>query len=143
MRAAVYYSNHDVRLEELPTPGIGPGEALVRVAASGICGSDVMEWYRIQKAPLVLGHEMAGQIVTLGEGVGHYRAGDRVIVAHHVPCNTCRYCLSGRHTVCNTLRSTNVEPGGFAEYIRLPSILVDRGVFPLPEEVSFEEATFT
>jgi L-iditol 2-dehydrogenase len=143
VRAAVYYNNHDVRLEEMPTPHIGPGEALLRVEASGICGSDVMEWYRINKAPLVLGHEMAGEIVALGEGVGRYRVGDRVTVAHHVPCNTCHYCLTGRHTVCDTLRSTNVDPGGFAEYIRLSSILVDRGVFPLSEEVSFEEATFT
>ncbi|MEE9202201.1 MAG: alcohol dehydrogenase catalytic domain-containing protein, partial [Dehalococcoidia bacterium] len=120
----------------------GPGEMLVRVEACGICGSDVMEWYRIHKAPLVLGHELAGEVVAVGEGVERYRVGDRVAVAHHVPCNTCHHCLSGHHTVCDTLRSTNVDPGGFAEYIRLPAILVDRGVLLLPDEVSFEEATF-
>ncbi len=138
----MYYNNRDVRLEEMPTPHIGPGELLMRVEASGICGSDVMEWYRLAKAPLVLGHEVAGVVVAVGEGVGRYREGDRISASHHVPCNTCRYCLSGHHTVCDTLRRTNFDPGGFAEYIRLPAINVDRGVYPLPEEVSFEEATF-
>jgi L-iditol 2-dehydrogenase len=138
----MYYSNQDVRLEEMPTPQIGPGELLLRVEASGICGSDVMEWYRIHKVPLVLGHEVAGVVESVGGGVEHYKVGERVTVAHHVPCNTCHYCLSGNHTVCDTLRQTNFDPGGFAEYIRLPAISVDRGVFLLPEEVSFEEATF-
>ncbi|HJX12833.1 MAG TPA: alcohol dehydrogenase catalytic domain-containing protein [Dehalococcoidales bacterium] len=88
MRVAVWYSNRDVRLEERPVPEIGPGELLVRVIASGICGSDVMEWYRLDRAPLVLGHEIAGEVVEVGEGVTRYKAGDRVAVAHHVPCNT-------------------------------------------------------
>ena len=142
MRVAMYYNNHDVRLEEIPTPQIGPGELLVRVEACGICGSDVMEWYRRDRVPLVLGHEIGGQIVAVGEGVERYKEGDRVSAAHHVPCNTCHYCLSGHHTVCDTLRQTNFDPGGFAEYIRLPAINVDRGVFLLPDEVSYEEATF-
>jgi L-iditol 2-dehydrogenase len=143
MRVAMWYNNQDVRLEERHTPKIGPGELLVKVWASGICGSDVMEWYRIAKAPLVLGHEVAGEIVKVGEGVKKYKEGDRVTAAHHVPCHTCHYCLRGHHTVCDTLRQTNFDPGGFAEYLRLPAINVDRGVFLLPDEVSFEEATFT
>ncbi len=143
MRVAMYYSNNDVRVEEMPTPQIGRGELLVRVEASGICGSDVMEWYRIDRAPLVLGHEIAGEVVAVGEGVDRYKEGDRITVAHHVPCTTCHYCLSGHHTVCDTMRQTNFDPGGFAEYVRLPAINVDRGVFLLPEEVSFEDATFT
>lgn len=142
MRVAMWYNNQDVRLEEMPTPQIGPGEILVRVLASGICGSDVMEWYRLDRAPLVLGHEIAGEIVKVGDGVELYKEGERVSAAHHVPCNTCHYCLSGHHTVCDTLRRTNFDPGGFAEYIRLPAINVDRGVFLLPDEVSYEEATF-
>jgi len=142
MRVAMYYSNKDIRLEEMPIPQVGPGELLMRVEASGICGSDVMEWYRIHKVPLVLGHEVAGVVVEAGEGVSRYKAGDRIIAAHHVPCNTCHYCLSGHHTVCDTLRKTNFYPGGFAEYIRLPAINVDRGTFLVPDEVSFEEATF-
>ncbi len=143
MRVAMYYNNRDIRIEEIPTPGIGPGELLVRIEASGICGSDVMEWYRVKRAPLVLGHEIAGEVVEVGEGVGRYKKGDRIVASHHVPCNTCRYCLSGHHTVCDTLRSTNFEPGGFAEYVRLPAINVAHGVYPIPDEVSFEEATFT
>jgi L-iditol 2-dehydrogenase len=142
MRVALWYNNRDVRVEEMPVPEIGPGELLVRVIASGICGSDVMEWYRLDRAPLVLGHEIAGEVVAAGEGVERYRAGDRITVAHHVPCNTCHYCLSGNHTSCDTLRRTNFDPGGFAEYVRLPALNVDRGVFPLPDEVSFEDATF-
>ncbi|UCD54500.1 MAG: zinc-dependent dehydrogenase [Dehalococcoidia bacterium] len=138
----MWYNNQDVRLEEMPAPQIGPGELLVRVLASGICGSDVMEWYRLDRAPLVLGHEIAGDIVKVGDGVERYKEGERVSAAHHVPCNTCHYCLSGHHTVCDTLRQTNFDPGGFAEYIRLPAINVDRGVFLLPDEVSYEEATF-
>jgi L-iditol 2-dehydrogenase len=142
MRVAMYYNNRDVRLEEMPRPKIGSGEILVKVIASGICGSDVMEWYRIRKAPLILGHEIAGEIVEIGEGVGRYKIGDRVFVSHHIPCNTCHYCLMGYHTACETLHTTNYDPGGFAEYIRVPKLNVDRGVFLLPEELSFEDGVF-
>lgn len=142
MRVAMYYNNRDVRLEEIPTPQIGPGELLVKVWASGICGSDVMEWYRIKKAPRVLGHEIVGEIVEVGKGVDQYKVGDRVFVSHHVPCNTCQYCLNGFHTLCDTLRTTNFDPGGFAEFIRVPTINVDRGVFVLPDEISFEDGVF-
>ncbi len=143
MRVAVWYNNRDVRIEERPKPEIGAGEVLVRVVASGICGSDVMEWYRLDRAPLVLGHEIAGEVVEVGKGVKPYKVGDRVTVAHHVPCNTCYYCLNGNPTVCDTLRRTNFDPGGFAEYVRLPAINVDRGVFLIPDDLSYEEATFT
>lgn len=142
MRVAMYYNNRDVRLEEIRKPQIGPGELLVKVLASGICGTDVMEWYRIKKAPLVLGHEITGEIVQVGEGLQRYKVGDRVFVSHHIPCNTCRYCLNGHHTACQTLHTTNYDPGGFAEYIRVPRLNVDRGVFLLPDEVSFEEGAF-
>ena len=142
MRVAMYYNNRDVRLEEVPTPQIGPGELLVKVVTSGICGSDVMEWYRIKKAPRVLGHEIAGEIVEVGKGVDQYKVGDRVFVSHHVPCNTCQYCLNGFHTLCDTLRRTNFDPGGFSEYLRVPRINVDQGVFVLPDEISFEDGVF-
>ncbi len=142
MRVAMYYNNNDVRLEELPRPSIGPGEMLIQVMASGICGSDVMEWYRIKKAPRVLGHEVTGQVVEVGPGVERFQVGDRVVVTHHVPCNTCHYCLNGHHTLCDTLHSTNFDPGGFAEYLRIPAINVDRGAFKLPDEVSYEVGSF-
>ena len=143
MRVAMYYRNQDVRVEEMAVPNIGPGEVLVQVEASGLCGSDVMEWYRIQRAPVVLGHEVAGMVAQVGPGVERYREGDRVVVTHHVPCNACRYCLSGHHTVCDTLRETNFDPGGFSEFLRVPEINVDRGLFPIPAQVSFEDASFT
>ena len=88
MRTAMYYNNRDVRLEEVPTPTIGPGELLVKIMASGICGSDVMEWYRLHKAPLILGHEIAGEVVEVGAGVKGFGLGDRVVATHHVPCFT-------------------------------------------------------
>ena len=142
MRVAMWYNNRDVRVEEMPVPGIGPGELLVQVEASGICGSDVMEWYRVDRAPLVLGHEIGGQVVEVGKGVAGYKEGDRVSAAHHVPCNTCYYCRRGHHTMCDTLRQTNFDPGGFAQYVRVPAINVEQGVFRLPDEMSYEEATF-
>lgn len=142
MRAAVYYTNRDVRLERRPVPAIGPGEILMRMERSGICGSDVMEWYRRDRAPLVLGHEVGGTVAAVGDGVHAYRAGDRITAAHHVPCNACRFCRRGRHTMCHTLHTTNFDPGGFVEYARLSPIHVDRGVFRLPDGVSFDQAVF-
>ncbi len=141
-RAAVYYSNRDVRIEERPVPEIGPAELLVEIHASGICGSDVLEWYRIKKAPIVLGHEVAGRVVRAGEAVTRFAVGDRVAVNHHVPCNTCHYCLAGYHTACETLHTTGFDPGGFCEYVRVPPLQTDRGVYPLAEGVSFEEGSF-
>jgi len=142
MRVVMYYNNKDVRIEEMPIPKIRGGELLVKVMASGICGSDVMEWYRVKKAPLVLGHEITGEIVEVGRGVSDYKIGDRVFVSHHVPCNTCHYCLSGHHTACETFHKTNYDPGGFSEYIRVPQINVERGVYILPDEISYEDGTF-
>ena len=144
MRVAVWYNNKDVRVEERPVPQIGPGEILVRIEASGICGSDVMEWYRKDKVPLVLGHEVAGVIEKIGTEVTDYKVGDRVAVTHHVPCFSCHYCKGGHETVCETLqRGTHFYPGGFAEYVRVPAVNVQYGTFPIPEGVSFEEASFT
>ncbi|MDP3803992.1 MAG: zinc-dependent dehydrogenase [Candidatus Omnitrophota bacterium] len=143
MRVAVYYSNNDIRTEERPKPPIGEGEILVRVDASGICGTDCLEWYREKKVPLVLGHEIAGTIVEAGRAVKGCKAGDRVSASHHVPCGECRFCLDGHETVCDTLRSTNFDPGGFSEFVRIPKINIDKGgVYHLPEGMSFEEATF-
>ena len=142
MRVAVYHSNRDIRIEERPRPAAGAGELLLRVEASGICGSDLMEWYRRPKAPTVLGHEVAGVVEETGEGTAGFAAGDRVVATHHVPCDACRYCNSGSHSVCETLRTTCFDPGGFAELVRLPRVNVERGTFALPDGVSFEEGSF-
>jgi L-iditol 2-dehydrogenase len=139
MIVAKYYNNNDIRLEELPTPKIGPGEILVKVRASGICGTDVMEWYRLPKAPRILGHEIAGEIVESQSG--RYHPGQRVFVSHHVPCNDCKYCRAGNQTACDTLHKGNYDPGGYSEFVRVPKINVDYGVYVLPEQVSYAEGT--
>jgi len=126
----------------MPVPTINDNELLVNVKASGICGSDVMEWYRIKKAPKVLGHEITGDIVEIGKNVKKYKVGDRVFVSHHVPCNTCRFCKNNQQTLCHLLHTTNYYPGGFAKYLRVPEINVDRGVFLIPTEMTYEEGVF-
>jgi L-iditol 2-dehydrogenase len=139
MKTAVYYNNNDIRIEDRPKPEIQEGELLVKVKASGICGTDLMEWYRIKKAPRVLGHEMTGEIVESGSD--KFKIGQRVFVSHHVPCNECKYCLAGNHTACETLHNGNYDPGGFSEFVRVPRINVEHGTYLLPENVSYEEGT--
>jgi len=142
MRVAMYYNNRDVRLQEMPVPQIGAGELLIRTRASGICGSDLMEWYRIKKAPLVLGHEITGEVVEVGVGIQHFKIDDRVFSSHHVPCGKCRYCMAGHQSVCELLRTTHFDPGGFAEYIRVPRINVELGTLRIPDSMTFDEGSF-
>src|SRR3989338_566693 len=139
MKVAVYYNNSDIRIEEMPRPQLDEGEVLVKVKASGICGTDVMEWYRAPKAPRVLGHEMTGEIVESKSK--KYKKGQRVFVSHHVPCNECDYCRAGNHTACETLHKGNYDPGGYSEFNRVPKLNVDFGTYVLPENVSYEEGT--
>ncbi len=141
MKVAVYYSNNDIRIEERPVPSLRKGEILVKMMSSGICGTDVLEWYRKLKGPRILGHEMAGEIVSVAKGLGEFKIGDRVFVSHHVPCYRCRYCLSDRHSACETLHSGNYDPGGFAEFVRIPEQNIKYGTFLLPEGVTYDEAT--
>ena len=142
MQVAVYHNNEDIRIEERARPTVGPGEVLIRVEASGICGSDVMEWYRVPRAPLVLGHEIAGIVEETGEGVERFQPGDRVFATHHVPCGECRRCTDGHPSTCETLRTTHFDPGGFAQFVRVPALQVQRGMLVLPREMSFEEGSF-
>ncbi len=142
MLAAFYYNNHDVRVEEIPMPRAGEEEVLLKVMASGICGSDVIEWYRVPKAPRVLGHEATGVLSQVGSKVKGYKVGDRVFVSHHVPCFECRHCQRGNHTACHTLHTTNYYPGGFAQYVLVPKINVQYGIYKLPDTMTFEEGTF-
>jgi L-iditol 2-dehydrogenase len=142
MRVAMYYNNNDVRIEEMPIPEINDNELLVKVQTCGICGSDAMEWYRLKKAPRVLGHEMAGDVIKAGKNVKKFKVGDRIFVSHHVPCNTCSFCENDQHTICKTLHSTNFFPGGFAEFLKVPEINIDQGVFVLPKEMTYEEGAF-
>ena len=141
MKAAVYYAPDDIRCEELPRPRIGKGELLVRVRSCGLCGTDIGKIVgRTVTPPLVLGHEVAGEVVEVGEGIKNFCLGDRVFVAHHVPCFTCHYCRHGNHSLCKQFRSTNIDPGGFAEYIRVPVPNVEKTTFLLPDNLSYEEA---
>jgi L-iditol 2-dehydrogenase len=141
MKVAKYYSRQDIRVEEAPVPRIGPGEILVQVKACGLCGSDLMEWYTKEKAPAVLGHEPAGVVTEVGEGVTDFKLGDRVFVHHHVPCFTCHDCLRGYYTLCETFKATHLDPGGFAEYVRVPALNVQRDVLKIPPDMSFDQAT--
>jgi L-iditol 2-dehydrogenase len=141
VKAAMYYSRDDIRLVELPVPDVGPGEMLVQVKACGLCGSDLMEWYTREKAPTVLGHEPTGIVAEVGEGVLDFVPGDRVFVHHHVPCFACHHCLRGHYTLCDTFKATHLDPGGFAEFVRVPALNVDRDVLKMPPDMSFIQGT--
>ena len=143
MNVGMYYNNSDVRLEQQPVPIVGEGDVLIKVVASGVCGSDLMEWYRIKRAPLVLGHEVTGDIVEIGKNVLQWKKGDRVFATHHVPCDECIYCLSGHTTACVVLQEkNNFAPGGFAEFLRVTGRSVATGILKLPDSMSYETGTF-
>jgi L-iditol 2-dehydrogenase len=150
MRAVVYHGINDMRIETVSVPSIGPGELLVRIATCGICGTDLKKiHYGSHSAPRIFGHEMAGTVAAVGEGVTSYKAGDRVMTFHHVPCNECYYCRKGTPAQCPLYKQTGVtagfEPsgGGFAEYIRVMSFVVSNGgVVRIPEGIPFEQAAF-
>lgn len=141
MKAAMYYSQNDVRIEDVPIPKISQDEVLVEMKACGICGSDLMEWYLKTRAPLVLGHEPSGVIVEKGGNVESFNIGDRVFVHHHVPCLKCHYCLHGDFTLCPQFHETNISPGGFAEYFKVPAPNLKLDTLKIPRGISFEEAT--
>ena len=141
MKAAIYYSQHDIRIEEVPQPRIGQDEILVNMKACGVCGSDLMDWYLEKRAPLVLGHEPAGVVAKKGKNVNQFDVGDRVFVHHHVACMTCHYCLNGDYTLCKQFHETNITPGGFAEYFRVPAANLRLDTLKIPGKMSFEQAT--
>ena len=142
MKAAVYHSQNDIRVEELPAPKIGDDEILVQMKSCGICGSDLMGWYLERRAPLVLGHEPAGVIAEKGSRVKDFSVGDRVFVHHHVACLKCHYCQHGDYTLCKQFHGTNIDPGGFAEHFRVPAPNLQLDTHEIPEPMTFDEATF-
>lgn len=142
MKAAFVVQPNVVRVEDRPTPQIGPGDVLVKMRACGVCGTDIEKVRGLHITSPVLGHEVVGEIAQLGGEVQGFQAGDRVFVHHHVPCYVCRYCRRGDHTMCASFSSTNIEPCGFAEYFKVPRTNVERGaVLKLPSNISDEEAT--
>ncbi|MEJ2617779.1 MAG: zinc-binding dehydrogenase [Ignavibacteriaceae bacterium] len=140
MKVSMWYNNNDIRLEEMPTPSPGPGEMLVKVNSCGICGSDIVEWYRLPRAPLVQGHEVGVDVVEIGEGVSKFKTGDRLFIAPKVPCLKCSYCLKEHYPQCTSVKDR--LPGGYAEYILVPKELVSNGSYLLPDNVSYDQSTF-
>jgi L-iditol 2-dehydrogenase len=123
---------------QIPTPG--PKEMLVKVISCGICGSDIVEWYRLPRAPVVQGHEIGADIVAVGSLVKRYRPGDRVFIAPKIPCGKCFYCVNGHYPQCTEIRER--LPGGFAEFILVPEIFVENGTYLLPERITYDQSTF-
>ena len=149
MQAAVYRGVNDVRLETVPVPRIGHGEMLVRVHSCGVCGTDLKKISTgSHSAPRIFGHETAGVVAAVGEGVQTYRPGDRVMVFHHIPCRLCFYCQNKTFAQCATYKkvgcTAGFEPsgGGFAEYVRVMDWIVEHGTVRIPDGVSFEQACF-
>lgn len=141
MTAAVYYARDDIRVETVPKPRIEQDEILVQMRACGICGSDLMEWYCSQRAPLVLGHEPSGIVIDAGHEIQEVQVGDRVFVHHHVACLTCHSCRQGDFTMCDQFQQTHIQPGGFAQYFKVPAPNVHLDTLKLSDAISFEEAT--
>ena len=140
MKVSVWYSNEDIRIEEVPRPQPGDKEMLVKVISCGICGSDIVEWYRLPRAPLVQGHEIGAEVAEVGRSIRKYKPGDRVFIAPKVPCMECDYCNKGHYPVCSSVSER--LPGGFAEYVLVPQALVDKGTYLLPENMTYDQSTF-
>jgi len=149
MRAGVYRDQGVVRVEEVPVPEVGPNEVLIKVAACGICGTDIKKIFqRYVEPPQILGHELAGTVVATGPGVSKFQAGDRVMSFHHIPCQKCFYCERRLFSQCKQYKTTGLtggytpNGGGFAEYVKAMPWVAEHGIIALPDNVSFEEATF-
>lgn len=142
MRAAVHAAAGEIRLETRPAPRIGPGELLLRVLGCGLCGSDLAKLRGPTPRPAVLGHEVVGEVAEAGDGAG-FRPGERVVVAHHVPCAACHYCRRGSVSMCRAFKASNLDPGGFAEYVRVPAENVRHVTFRVPDGMSDAVASFT
>ena len=149
MRAAVYRGVDEVRCETIPVPEIGAGEVLVRIDTCGVCGTDLKKIHTgSHAAPRVFGHEMAGTIVAVGEGVAGFALGDRVMAFHHIPCGVCFYCRKETFAQCETYKKVGTTAGfapaggGFAEYIRVMDWIVRGGLIKVPDDIPFEQAAF-
>lgn len=149
MRAGVYREKGIVRVEDVPVPDVGPHEVLIKVAACGVCGTDIKKIFqRYVEPPQILGHELAGTVVAIGPGVTKWKLGDRVMSFHHIPCGQCFFCQRRLFSQCKQYKTTGLtggftpNGGGFGEYVKAMPWVAERGIVALPDNVSFEEATF-
>jgi L-iditol 2-dehydrogenase len=145
MQAAILYGKEDVRLESVPVPAIGPGELLIRVKTALTCGTDVKVFRRgyhakMIKPPALFGHEMAGDVVAVGEGVTHFKPGDRVVAANSAPCDRCFFCVRGQQNLCEDLLFNN---GAYAEYMRLPARIASKNTYLLPDDLDYRDAALS
>lgn len=140
MKVAAFYNKEQINYEDRQIPPIGEEEVLVRMEFCGLCGTDIHKVIDEMVPPeTVLGHEVSGKIVKVGAKIKDYKVGDRVFVAHHVPCFTCHYCKRGSYSLCAQFKQTNLDPGGFSEYIRVPALHVKHTMGLLPDGMSYEE----
>ena len=146
MQAGLYFGNNDVRVVEIPVPRIGPNEVLASVRACGICGSDTMQWYRqpqaLERGGINTGHEIAGQIIQVGDNIEAFRTGQRVVITHHFPCLQCAACRDGNETACQAMHEKHIDPGGFSEFVRIRASGIPLGLYPLPDSVAYEQGSF-
>jgi len=143
VKAAVFRGPGRLVAEDWPRPAIGPGELLLRVRGCGLCGSDIAKIVGPPPArPAVFGHELVGDVVEVGAGVTAFAVGDRVVAAHHVPCGECHYCRRGSPSMCRAFKASHLDPGGFADYVRVPDPNVAHATFRVPAHVSDEAASF-
>jgi L-iditol 2-dehydrogenase len=141
LKAIVYRGVDDFRLEDMPRPKIEPKEILVRIRACGICSTDLFKAKYRARPGAVFGHEISGDVAEVGEKVSKFNVGDRVAVLHHAPCGSCHFCLRGQEILCDQYRRTKVEPGGFAEYIRVGPELARQVVVKITDEMTYHEGT--
>src|SRR5438132_8347650 len=143
MRAVIFQGAGRLAPTDLPRPAAGVGELLLQLRGCGLCGSDIAKLADpAARVPAVLGHEVVGDVVEAGEGVAGFAVGDRVVAAHHVPCGECHYCRRGSESMCRAFKESHLDPGGFAEFVRVPTTNVAHATFRLPEHVSDEAASF-
>ena len=143
MKAAVYFSPDDIRYIDVDTPSINDDEILIKVKAVGVCGSDLLKIEnQLVSDGTILGHEVSGDIIETGKNITNFKSGDRVVAAHHSPCFKCHYCLHESYSSCRTFKQTNIFPGGFAEYVKVPAYLVKNTLFKIPDNLSYEESIF-
>jgi L-iditol 2-dehydrogenase len=142
VKAAVISSSGTLELIESAIPEIDQGEILIHMRACGVCGTDLEKIRGEHITPPILGHEVAGDVADTGSGVQEFRKGDRVLVHHHISCRSCFYCKNGLETLCEAYPKSNLDPGGFADYFRVPSKLVEgETVYHLPDSMSYEEGS--